>query len=105
MSKNYRSDISESVHKGIANLHDLGIVDKATMRRFDRSCLTQVNVFTPDEVKTLREREHASQAVLAMHLGVSVATVSQWERGKRKPDGAALKLLGLAKAKGLDHIR
>ena len=104
MSK-YKSDVSRSVHKGVEELHKLGIVDQETMRRFDKSCLTPVDDFTPDQLKSLREREKASQAVLAMHLGVSVATVSQWERGQRKPYGAALKLLGLAKAKGLAHIR
>jgi len=101
----YRSDISESVHKGVANLHELGIVNKETMWRFDKSCLTPVDEFTPSDLRALREREHASQSVLAMHLGVSVSTVSQWERGQRKPDGAALKLLGLVKAKGLGYIR
>ncbi len=105
MSKKYRSDISKSVHKGVTNLYEAGIIDTVTMRRFDKSCLTQPEEFGPTDVKALREREHASQAVLAIHLGVSVATVSQWERGQRKPDGAALKLLGLVKAKGLEHIR
>jgi putative transcriptional regulator len=104
MKNKYRSDISQSVHEGVANLHRIGIVDKATMRRFDKSCLTPAAEFSPDDLKVLREREHASQAVLALHLGVSAATVSQWERGRRKPEGAALKLLGLAQAKGLDYI-
>lgn len=105
MKNRYKSDISRSVHKGVSNLHRLGIVDKATVREFDRTCLTSVEEFTPEDLKALREREHASQAVLALHLGVSVATVSQWERGQRKPEGAALKLLGLVKAKGLEYIR
>ena len=103
--KTYRSDISESVHKGVANLHRLGFVDAATMRRFDASCLTAIEEFGPEEIKALREREGASQAVLATHLGVATATLSQWERGQRKPDGPARKLLTLAKANGLGYIR
>lgn len=104
MSK-YRSDISESVHKGVSNLHRLGFVDTATMRRFDQTCLTPIEEFGPEEIKALRDREGASQAVLATHLGVATATLSQWERGKRKPDGSACKLLTLAKVKGLEYIR
>lgn len=103
--KKYRSDISESVHKGMANLHAMGVVDTSTMRRFDQSCLTIVDDFGPEDLKALRQREGASQAVLATHLGVATATLSQWERGERKPDGPARKLLSLVKAKGLAYIR
>lgn len=105
MKKRYTSDIARSVHRGVSNLHELGLVDACTMRRFDKSCLTPVAGFTPTDVKNLREREGVSQAVLAIHLGVSGATISQWERGQRRPEGAALKLLGLVKAKGLAYIR
>ena len=103
--KKYRSDISESVHKGVSNLHRLGFVDPATMRRFDQSCLTSIEDFGPEEIKALREREGASQAVLATYLGVATGTLSQWERGARKPDGPARKLLTLAKTNGLGYIR
>ncbi|CAN5562304.1 DNA-binding transcriptional regulator [soil metagenome] len=105
MTKPYRSDVSESVHKGVSNLHALGFVDASTMRRFDETCLAPVEEFTAEEVKALREREGASQAVLARHMYVATATVSQWERGERKPAGAALKLLTLVKAHGLGYIR
>ena len=40
----------------------------------------------------VRERAGVSQAVLAGFLNVAVNTVSQWERGERRPTGAALKL-------------
>ncbi len=104
-NKQYRSDISRSIHTGVSRLHDLGIVDKATMRRFDETCLTSVDQMTAGEVRELREREKASQAVFAAHLGVSPSTVGQWERGLRKVDGPALKLLTLVKVKGLSYIR
>ena len=35
----------------------------------------------------------------------ATATVSPWERGVRKPDGPARKLLGLAQRHGLEYIR
>ena len=101
----YRSRILESVHEGVADLYRLGLVDKATMREFDETCLTPVAPFSPEDVRALRERENASQAVLARHLNVTVSSVGQWERGEKRPAGAALKLLSLVKAKGLDAIR
>ncbi|RYG33037.1 DNA-binding transcriptional regulator [bacterium] len=103
--KKYRSEIAESVHQGMANLHALGIVDKTTMRELDESCLSPVEEFTPEALRDLRDREGASQAVLARHLYVTTATVSQWERGERRPAGAALKLLTLVKTHGLAYIR
>ncbi|CAA9327182.1 MAG: Antitoxin to RelE-like translational repressor toxin, partial [uncultured Chloroflexia bacterium] len=60
--------------------------------------------FTPEEIKTLREREEVSQTVFARYLGVTKDSVSQWERGQRKPAGAALKLLSLVETKGLEAI-
>lgn len=38
-----------------------------------------------------------SQADFAQALGVSTATVSAWEQGNRKPNGAAAKLMSLLK--------
>jgi hypothetical protein len=38
-------------------------MDKQTMREFDDSCLTPVRPLTPEEIRALREREGASQAV------------------------------------------
>lgn len=92
----------ETIHRSIAGLHRIGVVDDATMRRFDVGCSTEE--FSPTDLKALREREGASQADLARHLGVAPATVGQWERGQRRPSGAAAKLLSLVKANGLRYI-
>lgn len=40
----------------------------------------------------------------ARYLNVSKNLVSDWERGKKKPGGPALKLLLLVQKKGLDAI-
>ena len=37
---NYRSPMSATVHEAAAGLHRIGLVDRATMREFDRSCKT-----------------------------------------------------------------
>lgn len=48
------------------------------------------------DVKRLRKRLRASQAVFAHYLNVSTKLVQAWEAERRKPDGAALRLLRLA---------
>ena len=71
------------------------------MREFDEACLTPVNLFSAADLKALREREGASQAVFARHLNVTTGLVSQWERGEKRPSGASLKLLSLVARHGL----
>lgn len=105
MSETYKSDILQSVHEGIADLYESGLIDRTTMRRFDARCLTPADPMTGEEIAALRARERVSQSVFARILGVSMNTVGQWERGERKATGAALKLLSLAKAHGLDYVR
>ncbi len=72
---------------------------------FDSSVITPTPAIPPEHIKEIRELVGASQAVLAMHLGVATATLSQWERGARKPDGPALRLLSLIERHGLGHVR
>jgi putative transcriptional regulator len=104
MTKNYRSDLMASLHESAEDLYAAGIIDKKTMREFDEACLTKAVPLAPAEIAALRQREEVSQAVFARHLNVPVSLVSQWERGERKPTGAAVKLLALVKAKGLATI-
>jgi putative transcriptional regulator len=75
-----------------------------TMRSFDEACLTPVRPFRPEEIRVLREREGASQAVFARYLNVTTGLVSQWERGERHPQGASLKLLTLVARDGLAAV-
>ncbi len=48
---------------------------------------------TAKEVRELRERLNASQAVFAHFLNVSTQLVQAWEADRRSPEGAALRLL------------
>ena len=53
-------------------------------------------VFKPEDVKAARASLGASQSEFALMLGVSVATLQNWEQGRRTPDGPALALLRVA---------
>ena len=100
----YRSPIHAAIHEGIEDLYKAGVVEKHTMRRFDDSCLTPVRNLTPDEIRSIRLREGASQAVFARYLNVSPNLVSQWERGEKHPQGPSLKMLSLVERKGLGSV-
>lgn len=104
MQNKYHSEIAAAVHEDMRDMFKLGIVDKQTMRTFDELCLVPVQPMTAEEIRTLREREGLSQPVLAWYLNVSKNLISDWERGVRKPGGAALKLLNLVKTKGVQAI-
>ncbi len=100
----YRSDALEVLHKTAAGLYRHGIIDKATMRHFDVGCLTPVEELDAAGIKAIREEAGFSQATFALALNVTTSLVSKWERGEKKPSGPSLKLLALAKTKGIDAI-
>jgi putative transcriptional regulator len=104
MAKQYRSRIMAAIHETAEDLHAAGLLDKRTMRQFDEACLTPVMPLRPDEIRALREREGASQAVFARYLNVTTGLVSQWERGEKHPQGASLKLLALVARNGLQAV-
>ncbi len=104
MSKKYRSDVMAAIHETMEALHDVGAINKRTMRHFDEACLTPVRELKPKEIKAIREREHVSQTVFANYLNVTTSLVSKWERGEKKPSGASLKLLSLVEKKGLATV-
>lgn len=70
MAKKYRSEAFAAIHETMEALHDIGAIDKQTMREFDDACLTPVHVLAPDEIKAIRSREHISQPVFARYLNV-----------------------------------
>ena len=104
MRKQYRSSAMASIHETAEGLHAAGVMDKLTMRAFDEFCLTPVPVLTAEEIRMLREREGASQAVFARYLNVTTGLVSQWERGEKHPQGTSLKLLALVAKNGLAAV-
>ena len=104
MKKQYRSRLMASVHETAEGLHEAGVMDKRTLRNFDELCLTPVKPLQPEEIRAIRQRERASQAVFARHLNVTTGLVSQWERGEKHPQGTSLKLLSLVAKNGLEAI-
>ena len=86
------------------NVHTRPIIDVTTMHEFDTMCLPPVKELTAQEIKTLRLKEHVSQAVFARYLNTSSSTIKQWEQGEKRPRGTSLKLLNLIATKGLSIL-
>lgn len=103
-SKTYKSNVDASIHEIASGLYNLGVIDKETMRDFDTSCLTIVKDWTAQDIIELRKREEVSQDVFAHYLNMSKASISKWERGLKKPSGAAAKLLSLIEKNGINAI-
>jgi putative transcriptional regulator len=98
------SRLLKTLHETAQDLADIELIDALTMREFDALCLPPVQDYTADQIKSLRLRCRASQAVFAAYLNTSPSTVQKWERGEKHPNGPSLKLLNLVERKGLDVL-
>jgi putative transcriptional regulator len=56
----YRSRLSAAIHEIARGLHRIGLMDKATMREFDASCLTAVAPLSAKEIAAIRKRAGVS---------------------------------------------
>lgn len=105
-----RTRVRSEIVDAMRGLHKVGVVsgaelEKTTLRMLGKEALPTVEDLSPSEIAAVRERTGISQAVLAAFMNVAVNTVSQWERGERRPTGAALKLLNVVNHHGLDALR
>lgn len=100
----YRSGLLAAVHETARDLNAAGVMSKRTLREFDVMCLTPAPPLSPRQIRALRRRQGASQAVFARYLNVTTGLVSQWERGEKHPRGASLKLLALVAKNGLEAV-
>ena len=92
-------DIIKGVHVSLSQSDILALQNNPAIRY-----VTPVRPLKPTEIRALRLREGASQAVFARYLNVTTGLVSQWERGEKRPQGASLKLLSLVAKNGLQAV-
>jgi putative transcriptional regulator len=78
--------------------HVLG-KQKLTLRTTKLVLPEPVKPIKPKEIRALRQRLHLSQAIFAKLLNVPTNTEISWEKGRRKPTGAALRLLDICRRK------
>ena len=90
MVRQYGSSVLASVHETALGMAEAGVMSKRTMKDFDEMCLTPVEEMAPEDIRTLRIRENASQAVFARHLNVTTGLVSQWVGARREAPARGL---------------
>jgi putative transcriptional regulator len=83
MKKDVFNELLQSVKQG-------GAIMKGSMKP------SRVFRFPESEVRELREHYGLSQDKFASLIGISVATLRNWEQGRRKPEGPARVLLMVA---------
>ena len=91
------------------DLHKAGLMkrsdaDKVTLRMLDQERLPKIAPLSGAAIRRVRENANLSQAVFARYLNLTPSYVSQLERGRKRPSGAAAKLLDVIRRKGMDAI-
>jgi putative transcriptional regulator len=87
-----------------AGILDEAVYNKITMRHLGVKDKAPVEPLTGEDIRTMRQQAHMSQAVFAHYLNLTVGYVSQLERGSKRPTGAALALLNVIRRKGIGAI-
>jgi len=72
---------------------------KLTLRTRKLSLPSPIKPLRPRDIAALRQKLNVSQAVFAGLLNVPKVTAISWEKGRRQPTGAALRLLDLVRKK------
>jgi putative transcriptional regulator len=57
---------------------------------------SRTKIFKPADVRAIRTKIGKSQSEFALLIGVSIATLQNWEQGRRRPEGPAQALLRIA---------
>lgn len=88
MGSSLFDDMKKSMEEAVA----FGEGDQTKGRR-KNVAIKALQVFTPEEIKQLREQLQFTQRVFAQVLGVSTKTVEAWEKGTNTPSGSSRRLL------------
>jgi len=65
--------------------------------RKTRRTIKPVDTFDNNDIKRIRQKTGLSQVMFAGSLGVSPKTVTAWENGRNKPEGASRRLLEIVR--------
>ena len=103
------SRLSDALLETAEGMHRIGVMDdvthhKITIRHLGPQALSTAEPISGEEIRTLRERAHLSQAVFARYLNLTGGYVSQLERGTKQTNGPVLALLNVIRRKGLEAI-
>ncbi|MDR7155248.1 putative transcriptional regulator [Sphingobium xenophagum] len=103
------SNLTMALLETVEDMHDAGLMDddthrKITVRHLGPDAPPTATPITPEDIRSLRERAHLSQAALAKYLNLTTGYVSQLERGTKQAKGPALALLNVIRRKGIEAL-
>jgi putative transcriptional regulator len=103
------SRLARALVETARDMRQAGIIDeksyeKITLRHLDAKEKINVEQLTGEEIRSMREQAHMSQAVFARYLNLTAGYLSQLERGVKHPTGPALALLNIIQRKGIETI-
>ena len=109
MTKTASDRLTKAILETSEGMHRIGVMDdatheKITLRHLGGKAVSTAAPISGDEIRSIRERAHLSQAVFARYLNLTVGYISQLERGAKRPTGPALVLLNVIRQKGIDAI-
>jgi putative transcriptional regulator len=109
-ARNSMTRIERAIVETANGLFKSGIMDEAMHRRItarhipESERAIEMPVPSAEDIRAMREKANISQAVFARRLNLTAGYISQLERGVKRPTGAAVVLLNLIKARGIDAI-
>ncbi len=96
--------LNETISEMANALHSVGAMDDKTFGEFRNIKFPKVPAKSARQIKSLRTKHKVSQLAMARLLNINLVTLQAWERGDRKPSGAALKLLNIVSMHGLEIL-
>ena len=109
MTKPRPSQLQAAIVETAEGMHRAGIMSEATFRKITVRQLgpdapPTAEPISGEEIRSVREQAHLSQAALARYLNLTVGYVSQLERGSKRATGPALALLNVIRRKGIEAL-
>ena len=98
------NSILEVIYETSKGFHKAGVMDNKTMRKITELCLPEIKKYTPEQIKKIRLKNKASQAVFAQYLNLTTSTIQKWEIGEKKTKWSIFKALEYCKKKGLEVL-
>jgi putative transcriptional regulator len=93
-------DMKELHALGLATDQELAAAETRAKAREMRARIEAVKQMTAEEIKEARTRWGMSQSLVAYSFGMTVDSVSKWERGEIKPSKPVLRMLQLLRDNG-----
>jgi len=101
--------LREAIAETAEGMHRTGLMSevtyrKITVRQLGPDAPSTADPISGEEIRSVREQAHLSQAALARYLGLTAGYVSQLERGSKHAKGPALALLNVIRRRGVEVL-